>query len=127
METKMKNTPIDDITEMFNNAKDSKIRFIPHIVDHPMRTFHTPTTEEFDKMNQMSDKISELKYKYKVHNVINEYIYMPLWENGYRIDKSLRIKVDGDIYKKIVSTCGGELPRYVQLEHAKNLDENEIH
>lgn len=123
----MKSTSIEDIREMLDAAKDSKIRFIPHIVDYPARMSHSLTPDEFEKMSQITDKIAELKQKYNVHNVINNYIYMPLWENGKRIDKSLRIKVDGQIYKKLVSMYDGELPRHVQLLDAKNMDENEIY
>ena len=107
---------------------EDKVRFIPLIVDYPERITTRVLTDEQKKMvNELGDKMRDMMEQYNVHMNINNYIYLPLSKDGVRIDKSLRIKVDGPIYNQIKAACGGELPRRMEILEAKKLDSNEIY
>ncbi len=107
---------------------EDKVRFIPHIVDYPERVFNRVLTDEQKEMIDAAGiKMREMMTKYNVHMVINNYIYMPVYKDGVRIDKSFRIKVDGPIYNQIKTGYGGKLPRYVEIVEAERLDINEIY
>jgi len=103
---------------------DDKIK----IIDYFSRIrFVAPTEDDKKLYNDVRINLFKLIDKYNIHAVINNYIYLPLYENGFRLNKSLRIKVDGPIYKKLLELHDGELPRNLSLIEGEQLDNNEIY
>lgn len=43
------------------------------------------------------------------------YFYIKVKENGIFVDKFLKVKKDGTIYKMITEKCGGGLPGFIEL------------
>lgn len=107
---------------------EDKVKFIPLIVDYPARITNRVLTDDQKKMvDELGNKMRDMMEKHNVHMNINNYIYMPVYKNGVRIDKSFRIKVDGPIYNQIKAGYGGKLPRHVEFVEAEKLDRNEIY
>jgi hypothetical protein len=108
---------------------EDKVRFIPdkHIVDYPSRISHRVITEEDARIiTKFTDRMSEMMDEYKVHMVINEYIYIGVWKDGVPIDKSMRVRVDGPVYNTIKEMNGGEFPRHIHIEEALKIDKDSI-
>lgn len=103
---------------------DDKIK----ILDYPSRIkFVAPTEDDIKLYNDVQINLSKLIDIYNIHAVINNYIYLPLYENGFRSNKSLRLKVDGPIYNKLIELYDGELPRKLSVVEGEQLDSNEIY
>lgn len=97
-------------------------------IDYPERlTYHKVTEESQKNIDLLGACLKDLTDKYNIHININNYIYIPIHKIGISIDKRLRIKVDGNVYNKIMKSCNNILPRYIELLDAEKLDINEIY
>jgi len=103
----------------------TNVKFDPVIIDYPSHYINTNIDEK--KSCLIHDTLKKLNEKYKVHIVLNDYIYIAIRKNGIPIDKSLRIKVNGDIYNTIMKANNNELPKYMEIIDAERLDNTEIY
>ena len=85
------------------------------------------TDEDAARHECLFSSFKKLADKYNVHAVINDHIYLRVYKNGVPIDKLFRIKVDGNVYNKIMEACGNQLPRYIEIIDAETLDITEIY
>jgi len=98
----------------YNPNENAKIK----VLDYPSFEPIKRTKEETDKIIESSKRINCIIRKFiednNVHIILNNHIYLKLRnKDGFPLDKSLRVKVDGDLYNKILDLHNGELPRYL--------------
>lgn len=97
------------------------------ILDHPNLIRHRVLTADEKKVHDnLFDRMKQMMIDNGVHIVMNNYVYIPVYENGVRVDKSYRVKVDGIIYKKITEMYGGKLPQHIELVTAETIDGSKI-
>lgn len=84
-------------------------------------TYRDKTPEEQRKFDDVSRKMSEFLLSNNTHIVLNGYIYVRVTRAGVPMDKMLRLKVGGTLYKFMEEQCGGVIPRTV--EHIQEFDQ----
>ena len=95
-----------------------KFEFL-HTIDHfsLLKQIHNNTN---DILNKYTCNINNFINDNNISFVVNQYIYIPCTKNGVRIDKSLRLKVGGAIYNKLMEAGNGKLPKSI-IENNGNI------